>query len=101
MAKNVARCDLLVNCTPMGMKHSSEETRSPISAGIIPKEVLVYDVVYNPPETPLLREAKRAGARTLGGLSMLVYQGAVSFELWTGKPAPVELMLKVAREALT
>ena len=60
----------------------------------------MYDLVYNPPETPLLKEAKHAGAKRLGGLSMLVYQGAVSFELWTERQAPVELMLKAAREAL-
>ncbi|MGB2584182.1 MAG: shikimate dehydrogenase, partial [Dehalococcoidia bacterium] len=66
----------------------------------IPKRALVYDVVYNPIETPLLADAKRAGASTLGGLAMLVYQGAVSFELWTGREAPVDIMMTVAREAL-
>jgi shikimate dehydrogenase len=61
---------------------------------------LVYDLVYNPIETPLLREAKRVGSRTLGGFPMLIYQGAASFELWTGKEAPVEVMLAAARQAL-
>ena len=101
LAKELANCDLLINCTPLGMKHSQDEELSPVKARSIPTGILVYDVVYNPPETPLLREAKQAGAKTLGGLSMLVHQGAISFELWTGKQAPVDLMLKVAQDALT
>jgi shikimate dehydrogenase len=93
-------CDLLVNCTSIGMRYSTTETESPLGAELIPKDALVYDLVYNPEETPFLREAMKAGAETLGGLSMLVYQGAASFELWTGKNGPVDIMLKSAREAL-
>jgi shikimate dehydrogenase len=93
-------CDLLVNCTSVGMRYSATEAESPLGADLIPKDALVYDLVYNPEETPLLRESKKAGAETLGGLSMLVHQGAASFELWTGKKAPVDIMLRSAREAL-
>ncbi len=93
-------CDLVVNCTSMGMKHSPTEAQSPLEAALIPKEVLVYDVVYNPMQTPLLAEAKKAGARTLAGLAMLVYQGALAFKLWTGEEAPVDIMFEAAREAL-
>jgi shikimate dehydrogenase len=93
-------CDLLVNCTSVGMRYSATENESPLSADLIPKDALVYDLVYNPEETPFLREAKKAGAETLGGLSMLVHQGAASFELWTGKIPPVDIMLRTAREAL-
>lgn len=93
-------CDLLVNCTSMGMRYGATESDTPLTAECIPKDALVYDLVYNPEETPFLREAKKAGAETLGGLSMLVYQGAASFELWTGKSAPVDIMLRRAREAL-
>ena len=100
LARAVAGCDLLVNCTTLGMRHGPDENGSPVPAEYIPSHVLVYDLVYNPPETPLLREAARAGAAVLGGLPMLVYQGAASFELWTGNEAPVEVMLKAAREAL-
>ncbi len=96
----LAQCDLLVNCTPVGMKHSPMEGDSPLEAQLIPKQALVYDVVYNPIETPLLKAAKQVGARTLGGLAMLVYQGAASFELLTGKEAPLDIMIKAAREAL-
>ena len=92
--------DLLVNCTSIGMRYGATEGESPLRAELIPHGALVYDLVYNPEETPFLREAKRVGAKTLGGLSMLVYQGAASFELWTGKKGPVDIMLKSAREAL-
>lgn len=100
LTAEIHKSDLLINCTPMGMRHSFEEELSPISSRSIPSGILVYDVVYNPSETAFMREAKQAGAHALGGLSMLVYQGALSFELWTGKEAPVSLMLKAAREAL-
>jgi shikimate dehydrogenase len=96
----IVDCDLLVNCTSIGMKYSAAEGKSPVKAGLLSGDALVYDLVYNPIETPLLREVKKAGARTLGGLTMLVYQGAASFELWTGLEAPVELMLKEAEAAL-
>jgi len=56
--------------------------------------------VYNPSETPLLKAAKAAGASTMGGLHMLVYQGAASFELWTGREAPLDIMLSAATRAL-
>jgi len=61
---------------------------------------LVYDLVYNPHPTPLLQLAEKAGANILGGLAMLVYQGAASFELWTSRKAPIDIMLDKAREAV-
>jgi len=99
-AETILGCDLLVNCSPVGMKHSNTEGKSPLDVGLIPKGALVYDVVYNPLETPLLTDAKKAGARTLSGLAMLVYQGAMSFEMWTGKEAPIDIMFKSAKKAL-
>ena len=57
-------------------------------------------MVYTPAETPFLRCAQVAGARVLGGLWMLIYQGAAAFELWTGKQAPVDVMHKAAQQAL-
>ncbi len=99
-SKVLSHADLLVNCTSMGMKHSLLEEQTPLKAGLIPRDVLVYDLVYNPRETPLLKEARKAGARVLGGLVMLVYQGAASFELWVGKEAALDIMFKQAREAL-
>ena len=63
--------------------------------------MFVYDLVYLPAETPLLTAARQRGARTLGGLPMLVYQGAASLNLWTGREAPVDIMFEAAREALS
>ena len=100
LVRKAGESDLIVNCTTLGMKYGFDEHSSPMRSKQIPATALVFDLVYNPIETPLLREAKRAGAATLGGLAMLVYQGAASFEMWTGKKAPVEIMLKVAKEAL-
>ena len=100
LAQAAAMSDLIVNCTTVGMKHGPAETGSLLSARQIPARVLVYDLVYNPLETPLLREAAKAGAPVLGGLPMLVYQGAASFEHWTGKSAPVEVMMSAARAVL-
>jgi len=99
-AATFANCDLIVHCTTIGMKHSSQEGESPLRLEVIPRGVLVYDLVYNPWPTPLLRLAQEAGADILGGLPMLVYQGAASFEMWTGKAAPLDIMFSRAREAL-
>lgn len=93
--------DLIVNCTTIGMTHGPDAKGTPLLMYQIPPTALVYDLVYNPLETPLLREAARAGAGVLGGIQMLVYQGAASFEMWTNQPAPVEVMLKAAMEAMT
>jgi shikimate dehydrogenase len=92
--------DLVVHCTTIGMKHSSQEGQSALSRDVIPRGALVYDLVYSPWPTSLLKLAREAGADILGGLPMLVYQGAASFELWTGKKAPVDVMSGKAREAL-
>jgi shikimate dehydrogenase len=97
----LADCDLIVHCTPIGMKGSVQEGESPLDADVIPRKALVYDVVYNPRLTPLLRLAQKAGANILDGLPMLVYQGAASFKLWMGKEAPVDIMFDKAEEALT
>ncbi|PKB72064.1 MAG: shikimate dehydrogenase [SAR202 cluster bacterium Io17-Chloro-G6] len=92
---------LIVNCTTMGMSHGPDENGSPLSADQIPASAIVNDLVYNPMETPLLREAAAAGATTLGGLHMLVYQGVLSFQMWTGRDAPVDVMLAAATEEMT
>jgi len=97
----VRNSQLVINCTTLGMKYSLQEEQSPLIADLISKGALVYDLVYNPSETPLLRMARGAGAEVLGGLAMLVYQGAVSFELWMGKEAPVDIMFMAAKQALS
>jgi len=93
-------CRLLVNCTPVGTRHSGSEEQLPLDAEMIPSGALVFDLVYNPPVTPLLAAARARGARVIGGLSMLVYQAAASFKLWTGLAAPEDLMLAAAQRAL-
>ena len=92
--------DLIVNCTSLGMHHGPDEDASPLRASQIPQSALVYDLVYNPMLTPLIREAHSIGAPTLGGISMLVYQGAASFELWLERPAPVAVMMDAAMAAM-
>ena len=95
-----ANTDLIVNCTSVGMSHGGMEGRTPLEANLIPSDALVYDMVYNPPQTPLLVEARKAGAKTLGGLPMLIHQGAASFERWTGRDAPLEVMFRAGEEAV-
>ncbi len=94
------QADIIINCTTLGMAHGPGEKDSPLTYDQLPIGGLVYDLVYNPARTPLLREAERAGVATIGGLPMLVYQGAASFELWTGLEAPVSLMAEAASAAL-
>jgi shikimate dehydrogenase len=93
-------CDLLVNCTSVGMRHGVEEGRSPVPVESIPAGGFVADIVANPAETPLMRAAGARGCRTLGGLPMLLRQGAAAFELWTGRPAPLDVMRAAARRAM-
>ena len=91
---------LIVNCTSMGMLHGPAEGAAPIAAELIPPGAFVYDLVYNPPVTPLMRLAQDVGAGTLNGLPMLVYQGAKGFQHWTGLDAPVDVMMAAARKAV-
>ena len=85
--------DLLVNATPVGLKDSDPCV---IRQESIHSGLFVYDLIYSPAETKLLKAARDKGARASNGLGMLLYQGAMSFEYFTGRPAPVEVM----REAL-
>jgi len=99
LAAAASACQLLVNCTPIGMRHSPAENDTPIAPELIPPGALVFDLVANPPETRLLAEARRRGARTVSGLAMLVYQGAESVRLWTGLESPLDVMRQAARGA--
>ncbi len=94
------RADLLVNATPVGTHSSDTDGRSPLEQQYIPAGGVVFDLVYNPPETPLLAAAKARGAKTVSGLGMLVYQAAESLRLWTGQEAPGDAMLEAGRKAL-
>lgn len=91
------RISLIVNATPLGMKGFEE--RLPVPASLL-ERVTVFDTVYNPMETLLIREAKKRGCRVVYGIEMLVHQGAKSFEIWTGMKPPVEAMREAAVKAL-
>ena len=86
---NIRNKDILINATPVGLDKADPCL---VSEDMLHKDLFVYDLIYNPPETKLLALAKRAGARFSNGLGMLLYQGALSFEHFTGKDAPLEVM---------
>ena len=90
--------DLLINATSLGMR--LHEDKTPVNRDLLRPDLPVFDVVYNPRETRLLRESRSVGAKTIEGLNMLVYQGVAAFEIWTGKVAPIDVMMKAAREKL-
>lgn len=80
---------ILVNATSVGMAPKTQETLI-TDTTMFHKDLFVFDVIYNPQETRLLKEAKAAGCQTGNGMYMLLYQGAASFELWTGQKMPIE-----------
>ncbi len=81
--------DLILNATAVGMRAGDP---SPVDLGPCRPPTVTYDLVYNPPETAFLREARGRGLRAVNGLGMLVHQGAAAFALWTGRPAPWDVM---------
>ena len=84
---------VLIHCTPVGMHPKIQETCVP--AGLLHARLAVMDIVYNPQETRLLKDAKAAGCRTIRGLEMFLNQAAAQFELWTNRPAPTDVMRAV------
>lgn len=96
LARLVSEVDVLVHATSVGM----EEDRSAIPAEALHADLVVMDVVYRPLRTRLLRDAVAAGAGTIDGAWMLLYQGVEAFELWTGQDAPVEAMNDALRAKL-
>jgi len=88
----LANADLVVNATPIGL--SMDDSKLLIDVDMLPSTALVMDMIFNPSSTLLLRTARAHGCQVLNGLSMLLYQGALAFELWTGRPAPIEVMQK-------
>ncbi len=98
IAKALPGAELLVNATSVGM--SPADKVSPVPAALLKNVPAVFDIVYNPLKTKLLKEAAAAGAQTLSGIDMLAWQGALSFERWTGKAAPVDLMRREAVKML-
>ena len=89
--------DMLVNATPVGLKESDPCL---VKEEMLHQDLFVYDLIYNPAETKLLALAKKARAKTANGLGMLLYQGMLSFEIWTNRPAPYEVMYRALLEGL-
>ena len=82
------------------MAHTDSNNYSLINADWISQGSLVFDMVYNPITTPLIADSRKAGLETINGLSMLIYQGAASFNLWTNRDAPIQIMIDAAKEAM-
>lgn len=91
LRKEIAESVVLVNATSVGMAPAVDASIITDKA-MFHENLLVYDIIYNPAETKLMKLAKEAGCKSVGGLSMLLYQGAESFKLWTGKEMPVEII---------
>jgi shikimate dehydrogenase len=91
---NLQDSDILINATSIGMKPKPDE--SPVAPKLLRKNLVVMDIIYNPLETKLAKDAKAAGAKVVSGVEMLIYQGAASFEIWTGKSPPAEVMRQAA-----
>ena len=89
--------EILINATPVGMKKDDPLL---IKSEWLKKSLLVYDLIYNPSETKLLKAAKKKGCRCCNGLGMLLHQGAKSFEIWTGIKPPIEIMRKALQKTL-
>ena len=91
------RSTLLINTTPLGMK---EKDPLPFPPSLLSPGWIVADLIYRPHETPLLGAAKKAGAKTVPGIGMLLYQGALAFEIWTKEKPPLEVMREALNNAL-
>ena len=100
LEERTADAHLLVNTTPVGLWPEVDQSPWPEDLAF-PGHLTVFDLVYNPGRTKLLRQAQQAGAKVIGGLGMLVHQGAAAFELWTGEKAPVGAMYEAAKKHLS
>ncbi len=97
LALMASEAELVVNCTSLGMTPNVE--RTPWDDAIaLRTEQVVYDLVYNPPRTRLLQKAEADGAQAINGLGMLIWQGAIAFERWTGQMPPVAVMRTAVEE---
>ncbi len=97
---SVQTADVVVQSTSLGMRHGPAESVSPVPAELFRPGQVAFDLVYVPERTPFLAAAETAGAQAVGGLAMLVHQGAEAFRLWTGLEPPVDVMFAAARRAL-
>ena len=96
---HVADADILIDTTPVGM-HPNVDVEPIVLADNMHDDLVVFDAVYNPNDTVLIKEAVKAGAKPVYGIKMLLYQGAESFRIWTGRDAPVDVMEDALRKTL-
>lgn len=92
--------DLVVQCTSVGLAGSETADQLPFDPAQTNADAMLVDLIANPLETPLVKAANRLGRHAIGGLPMLVYQGAAAFELWTEREAPVDVMMAAATAAM-
>jgi shikimate dehydrogenase len=99
ISQNLADSDVLINATSVGMHPTADQSLVPRQS--LRPDLTVMDIVYNPIETKLAKEAKAAGAKVISGVEMLIYQGAASFKIFTDKSAPIKVMRKAALNKLS
>ena len=98
LEKQVQDIDILIQCTPVGMHPKTDNT--PVPKRLLRDSLAVFDIIYNPLKTRLIRDAEETGCVVVSGIDMFVYQAALQFELWTGKPAPIKVMRETLLEKL-
>ncbi len=96
--KSISKMDILINTTSVGMFPNADETL--VTSELMHPQLTVFDIVYNPLETRLLKEAKKAGAKTIPGIDMLIFQGAEAFKIWLKKEAPLDVMERAVKQAI-
>jgi shikimate dehydrogenase len=94
----INHCEILINSTAVGMFPKISETM--VTSDMMHSNLVVFDIVYNPVNTLLLEEARKAGAKTIDGVMMLVHQGAEAFKIWTGETPPIDVMERAVRAKL-
>ncbi len=95
---HLKKADILINATSVGMNPESDVTL--VDPNWLNPEIFIFDIVYGPVETKLIRDAKKIGAKTMDGIDMLVYQGAMAFTIWTGNAPPIKKMKETIVEKI-
>jgi shikimate dehydrogenase len=93
----ISRADIVVNTTSLGLRM---EDPSPLPNGLLHKGLFICDLIYNPPETALIRDARESGCQYMNGIGMLLHQGAASFKIWTEVEPPLEVMRQAIETAI-
>lgn len=100
LKREIRDADILINTTPIGM-YPDIHQKPLVTSEMMHEGLIVNDIIYNPLETGLLKEARKAGARTISGIKMLIYQGIESFKIWTGVEPPVKVFEEALSDVLT